>query len=55
MAEEMGIDFLGKIPLDPRLVDAGDSGVSYMEKFADTEIAQSFKSVVDAIIAKYQA
>lgn len=55
MASEMGIDFLGKIPLDPRLVEAGDSGVSYMEKFADTEIALSFKSVVEAIIAPHKA
>ena len=55
MAEEMGIDFLGKIPLDPHLVDAGDSGVSYMQKFADTEIALSFKSVVDAIVEKHKA
>jgi Mrp family chromosome partitioning ATPase len=53
MAEEMGIRFLGKIPLDPRLVEAGDSGEPYMQRFSDTEVARSFKSVVDAITAEY--
>lgn len=54
MAQDMGIKFLGRIPLDPRLVEAGDSGEPYMERFSDTEVARSFKSVVDAITADYK-
>ncbi len=50
MASEMGINFLGKIPIDPRLVEAGDSGTPYLERFADSEVAVEFESVVAAIV-----
>ena len=50
MAEEMSIPFLGHIPIDPRLVDAGDSGSSYLERFADTETARAFEAAVGAIV-----
>ncbi len=52
MAEEMGIEFLGKIPIDPRLVEAGDSGIPYLDKFADSEVAHCFESVVKAVVKK---
>ena len=55
MAREMEIDFLGKIPLDPRLVDAGDSGIPYMERYSDSEAARSFAAVVEKIIATHPA
>ena len=49
MAEEMGIPFLGSIPIEPRLVDAGDSGSSYLDRFTDTQTARAFTGVVEAI------
>ena len=49
MAEEMGVGFLGRVPIDPHLVDAGDSGISYLDRFTDTETARAFKGVIDAI------
>jgi len=51
LAREMQIPFLGQIPLDPRLVDAGDDGQSYFERFRDTETARSFETIVAAIVA----
>ncbi len=50
MAAEMDIGFLGKVPLDPRLVHAGDSGEPYMQRYAESEVAKSFSSVVANII-----
>ena len=49
MAKEMTIPFLGRIPIEPRLVDAGDSGTSYLDRFTATETARAFKGVIDAI------
>ncbi len=50
MAEEMELRFLGSIPIDPQLVGAGDSGTSYLERFADTDTGDAFGSAVDAIL-----
>ena len=50
MAEQMDLPFLSRIPIDPHLVDAGDSGTSYLERFADTETARAFEAAVDTIL-----
>jgi len=55
MADEMGIEFLGKIPIDPRLVEAGDSGIPYLERFEDSEVSQVFKSVVATVVEQVKA
>ena len=49
MAKEMGIPFLGSIPIEPRVVDAGDSGTSYLGRFTDTETSRAFENVVKAV------
>ena len=46
MAEEMGVAFLGAIPLDPRIVASGDSGSPFLSSCADSEAAQAFTAVV---------
>ncbi len=50
MAEEMNIPFLGRIPIEPCLVDAGDNGTSYLERFAGTEAACALQTVVATIL-----
>jgi len=50
MAEELDIPFLAGIPIDPRLVEAGDSGISYLERFSDTETARAFEAAVEIIL-----
>ncbi len=50
MADEMAIPFLGRIPIDPNLVNAGDNGTPYLERFADTETARGFEAAVEAIL-----
>lgn len=49
MAEDMGVPFLGAIPIDPDMGRAGDDGIPYTKSFAESAGAQAFKSVVAAI------
>lgn len=51
LAREMDLPFLGSIPIDPRLADAGDKGTPYFERYPDTETAQSFAQIVTAIVS----
>ncbi len=47
MADTFLLDFLGKIPLDPDMVKCGDEGISYQQKFTDTQVTQAFSSITD--------
>ena len=46
MAREMKVPFLGKIPIDPQIVEACDSGKPYVEYFSETQAAMAFKQVI---------
>jgi Mrp family chromosome partitioning ATPase len=50
LALEMGVPFLGAIPLDPVVVDASDSGVPFVAGSAESETAKAFFSVVDVLL-----
>jgi ATP-binding protein involved in chromosome partitioning len=39
-AREMNIPFLGRIPLDPRIVETTDNGIPFVEKYPDSEAAK---------------
>ena len=42
MAQEMKVPFLGRIPIDPQVVEACDSGQPYIQQFADSATARCF-------------
>lgn len=46
-AASMGLDFLGRIPLDPRMVAAGDAGESFRERHADSPVTRAFEKVAE--------
>lgn len=48
-AEEMGIVFLGDIPLTPKVSDSANIGKSVVELNADSEISKKFSFIVDEI------
>lgn len=48
----MGLDLLGTIPFDPNVVSCGDSGVSYQEKFRDTEVSKAFADIAHHIVKR---
>jgi len=49
IAEEMQVPFLGKIPLDPRICKASDSGKPFVVEHHDTPAAKAFWQIVDGI------
>nr|WP_275950256.1 Mrp/NBP35 family ATP-binding protein [Desulfonema limicola] len=44
-AKDAGINFLGRIPFDPKLVTCGDSGTSYQEAYKDSPVTTAFDNV----------
>ena len=50
LAIEMGVPFLGRIPLDPQIVASGDSGKPFIQSFADSPATKAFASVIEPIL-----
>jgi len=50
MAEEMGVPFLGKIPIDPQIVEASDNGEPFVYHYGKTEAAKAFAGVVQPLL-----
>lgn len=51
MAREMGVPFLGCIPIDPKIGEACDVGTAYVRHYAGTETAKAFERVINLIIS----
>lgn len=51
MAWEMGVPFLGRIPVDPGIVTASDEGKPYVLNFPETETGKIFADVTAPILA----
>jgi len=49
-AKELGIPFLGKIPLDPQIVTLGDEGKPFITSNPDSEASKAFMKIVENII-----
>ncbi|MCK5055032.1 MAG: Mrp/NBP35 family ATP-binding protein [Candidatus Aminicenantes bacterium] len=50
VASELGVPLLGKIPIDPRIVESGDSGEPFVLNAADSEAARVFGEIVKKIL-----
>jgi ATP-binding protein involved in chromosome partitioning len=48
-ADELGVPFLGEIPIDPRIVEGGDSGVPIVVQAPDSTAAQVFLQLAGTI------
>ncbi|MDM8515854.1 Mrp/NBP35 family ATP-binding protein [Desulfobacterales bacterium HSG16] len=46
-ADSSGINFLGRIPLDPNMVKCGDSGVSYQKKYSESGVTMAFCEIAE--------
>ena len=51
-AEELGLDFLGEIPLDVAVRESSDSGVPIMVSAPDSPVAQAILDIAQKIAAK---
>jgi len=50
LAKEMGLRFLGRLPLDPRLGWCCDEGKSFLSEYSDTPLTKAYKHVVEQIV-----
>ncbi|WP_340108520.1 P-loop NTPase [Pikeienuella sp. HZG-20] len=49
IAESLGAPFLGAIPLDPAIVDGGDSGAPLVASAPDSPAAQAYAAIADIL------
>jgi Mrp family chromosome partitioning ATPase len=50
MADDMGVPFLGSVPIDPQIAEAGDSGVAFLQRYADSQTATIIQSLIKPIL-----
>ena len=48
-AAQMGLNFLGSIPFDPRMVACGDSGTCFQDIHGNSAVTQAFKNIADKL------
>ncbi|MEW6570703.1 MAG: Mrp/NBP35 family ATP-binding protein [Nitrospirota bacterium] len=51
MALEMGVPFLGRLPLEPGVVEAGDSGKPYLQYHTDSETGKAFDKIINTLLS----
>ncbi len=51
LAEELGIRFLGRIPVDPRVVFAGDAGKPIIAAYPESKTAEALEEIVRNVVA----
>lgn len=49
VAKEMGVPFLGRIPIDPKIVTASDEGKPFVLDNPESEATKAFMKIVDKI------
>lgn len=49
LAQEYKVPFLGKIPIDPKIVEAGDDGKPVMIYYPDSKPAEAFSNIINKI------
>lgn len=50
MARKFGVPFLGRIPLEPQMAEAGDAGAPYMYHYSKTRAAAEFRKIIVPIL-----
>ena len=50
IAKQMGVPFLGRIPIDPQIVQACDAGKPYISHYSRTPTANAFKQILTQIL-----
>jgi ATP-binding protein involved in chromosome partitioning len=51
-AEELGVDFLGEVPIDPRIVEGGDAGRPIVVDAPESPAAQAFEALAGSVARK---
>ena len=46
MAEEMGVELLGSVPLDPRIGKSADFGLSFLDEYPDSPATTAYLDII---------
>jgi len=49
MARELGVDFLGAVPIDPRVAEGGDAGRPIVVHAPESEVAAAFRALAGTV------
>jgi Mrp family chromosome partitioning ATPase len=49
LAREWGVPFLGRIPLEPELVEEADRGHPFLERHADSQAGRAFTKIAEVV------
>jgi Mrp family chromosome partitioning ATPase len=49
-AEELEIPFLGRVPIEPAVVETGDKGIPVIMSFPESRSAKAFSQIVDKLL-----
>lgn len=49
-AKEMGVPFLGRVPIEPHIVESGDTGKPFIAENPDSEASKAFRNIVERIL-----
>lgn len=52
VADELGVDFLGEIPIDPRVAEKGDQGEAIVESAPESAAARAFGELAGVVARK---
>jgi len=50
VAEELGVEFLGEVPIDPRIVEGGDRGKPIVTQAPESEAAKAFERLAERVV-----
>ena len=51
MASDMGVPFLGRLPLDPRIAKCCDEGKSFLSEVPDSPAAKAYAAIIKGRIS----
>ncbi|THH18056.1 hypothetical protein EW146_g2856 [Bondarzewia mesenterica] len=49
LAQDMGVEMLGSVPLDPRIGKSADYGVSFLDEYPDSPATTAYLEIIDRI------
>ena len=52
-AEELGVPFLGRVPLDPKMMEAQDKGLNVFKTHPESEAVKVLSSIVDVLAGQF--
>ncbi|EOQ99817.1 hypothetical protein E3P92_02013 [Wallemia ichthyophaga] len=54
LADEQGLELLGKVPLDPRIGQSSDYGLNFLEEYPDSPATTAYLDIIDKITQKVE-